>query len=52
MNERSETEQAAIGEPTSYDVATVEAKWQQVWEDLQPFVADDAAVLVAGVSSV
>ncbi|MEO9323584.1 leucine--tRNA ligase [Nocardioides sp. C4-1] len=33
------------GEATSYDVASVEAKWQQVWEDLQPFVADDAAVL-------
>ncbi|WP_139978346.1 leucine--tRNA ligase [Nocardioides litoris] len=38
----AETEQQA--EPTSYDVAAVEAKWQQVWDELQPFVADDAAV--------
>ena len=29
---------------TTYDVAAVEARWKQVWEDLQPFVADDAAV--------
>ena len=32
-------------ERTSYDVHEVESKWQQVWEDLQPYVADDRAVL-------
>jgi leucyl-tRNA synthetase len=40
-----QTDRAEQAEPTSYDVATVEAKWQQVWDDLQPFVADEAAVL-------
>ena len=38
-----QTEQQA--ERTSYDVHEVESKWQQVWEDLQPYVADDRAVL-------
>ena len=28
-----------------YDVHEVEARWQQVWEDLQPFTASDDAVL-------
>ena len=28
-----------------YDIHAVEQKWQQVWEDLDPFRADDAAVL-------
>ncbi len=32
-------------ERTSYDVQEVESKWQRVWEDLQPYVADDRAVL-------
>ncbi len=32
-------------EQTSYDVHAVEAKWRPVWEELQPFRADDAAVL-------
>ena len=32
-------------ERTSYDVHEVESKWQRVWEDLQPYVADDRAVL-------
>ena len=32
-------------EAATYDVAAVEAKWQQVWAELQPFVADDAAVI-------
>ncbi|QBR91659.1 leucine--tRNA ligase [Nocardioides euryhalodurans] len=32
-------------EQTSYDVHAVEAKWRPVWEELQPFAADDAAVL-------
>ncbi|MBS42139.1 MAG: leucine--tRNA ligase [Nocardioides sp.] len=31
-------------DPTTYDVKAVEAKWQQVWDDLQPFVASDEAV--------
>ncbi|WP_219924488.1 leucine--tRNA ligase [Nocardioides campestrisoli] len=28
----------------SYDVASVEAKWRGVWDELQPFKADDEAV--------
>ena len=28
-------------EQASYDVHAVEEKWQQVWEDLAPFRADD-----------
>jgi leucyl-tRNA synthetase len=28
-----------------YDVHAVEARWQRVWDDLQPFVASDEAVL-------
>lgn len=32
-------------DPTTYDVAEVEAKWQKVWNDLQPFVASDDVVL-------
>ncbi len=28
----------------SYDVASVEAKWRRVWDELQPFKADDEAV--------
>ena len=31
--------------PTSYDVHAVEAKWLPVWEELDPFRADDDAVL-------
>ncbi len=42
MSEQTEQETA---EPTAYDVHAVEAKWQRVWDDLQPFVADDQAVL-------
>ncbi len=30
--------------PTSYDASAIEQKWQQVWTDLDPFRADDAAV--------
>ncbi|NYE37794.1 leucyl-tRNA synthetase [Nocardioides cavernae] len=26
---------------TTYDIAATETKWQQVWEDLEPFRADD-----------
>ncbi len=29
------------GERSSYDIEATEAKWQRVWEDLQPFRADD-----------
>ncbi len=32
-------------ERTSYDVHEVEAKWQRVWDELQPYTADDHAVL-------
>ena len=32
-------------EPAHYDVHAVEAKWLPVWEELQPFRADDAPVL-------
>lgn len=31
-------------EAEQYDVAAVEQKWQQVWAELDPFRADDAAV--------
>ncbi len=31
-------------EPASYDVHAVEAKWQPVWEKIDPFRADDEAV--------
>ncbi|GAB2883132.1 leucine--tRNA ligase [Nocardioides pacificus] len=29
------------GEPTTYDVVAVQEKWQQVWDRLDPFTADD-----------
>ena len=32
-------------ETTSYDVAEVEAKWERVWAEIDPFRADDKAVL-------
>ena len=32
-------------EQATYDVHAVEQKWRQVWADLDPFRADDAAVL-------
>ena len=32
-------------EPDGYDVQAVQAKWLPVWQQLQPFRADDAAVL-------
>ncbi|MGA8845894.1 MAG: leucine--tRNA ligase [Nocardioides sp.] len=31
--------------PTTYDAAAIERKWQQVWAELDPFRADDAAVI-------
>jgi leucyl-tRNA synthetase len=41
MSEQTEE----TGERTSYDVHEVETKWRRVWDDLQPFVADDQVVL-------
>jgi leucyl-tRNA synthetase len=32
-------------EPDTYDVQAAQAKWLPVWQQLQPFRADDAAVL-------
>ncbi len=32
------------GEAATYDVEAVQAKWQQVWDELEPFRADDDAV--------
>ncbi|WP_134766197.1 leucine--tRNA ligase [Nocardioides sp. 1609] len=32
------------GEAATYDVRSVEQKWQRVWAELDPFRADDAAV--------
>ncbi len=42
MSEQTEQE---TGDRTSYDVHAVETKWQRVWDDLQPYVADDQVVL-------
>ncbi len=38
MSESSQGQEAA-----TYDVAAVEAKWQRVWADLDPFRADDGS---------
>ena len=35
------SEQVQQEEPTSYDVRAVEEKWRPVWDELQPFRADD-----------
>jgi len=35
-------------EPAAYDIQAVEDKWQPVWEELQPFRADDDVVLGGG----
>jgi len=43
MSEEQVADQADSGAAT-YDAATVEAKWQPVWERLQPFRADDDVV--------
>jgi leucyl-tRNA synthetase len=37
-------EGATEGGAATYDIAAVEEKWYQVWEDLQPFQASDAVV--------
>ncbi|GAB2984126.1 leucine--tRNA ligase [Nocardioides montaniterrae] len=42
MSEQSEQQ---VTEPASYDVHGVEEKWLPVWEKLEAFKADDAAVL-------
>ena len=34
-------EQSTAQEPETYDIAATERKWQPVWEELQPFRADD-----------
>ena len=39
------SEQPDQTERASYDVHGVETKWQRVWDELQPFAADDRAVL-------
>ena len=39
------SEQPEQTERASYDVHGVEMKWQRVWDELQPFAADDRAVL-------
>ncbi len=39
------SEQPDQTERASYDVHGVETKWQRVWDELQPFTADDRAVL-------
>ena len=38
----TETGETGDGAGTTYDVPTVEQKWQQVWDELDPFRADDA----------
>ena len=35
------SEQVQQEEPTSYDVRAVEERWRPVWDELQPFRADD-----------
>ncbi|HYH34797.1 MAG TPA: leucine--tRNA ligase [Nocardioides sp.] len=39
------SEQPAQEQQATYDVHAVEAKWRPVWEELQPFAADDDAVV-------
>ena len=41
----NQSEQTGHSERASYDVHEVEARWQRVWDDLQPYVASDQAVL-------
>ena len=41
MTQDSGATHEADGERASYDIAATEAKWQPVWEELQPFRADD-----------
>ncbi|MCW2832650.1 MAG: leucine--tRNA ligase [Nocardioides sp.] len=42
MNETHEAPEAQdTDQAATYDVGAVETKWQRVWEDLQPFRADD-----------
>src|SRR4051794_7206116 len=38
------SEEQVVTEAATYDAAAVEAKWQPVWEELQPFRADDDVV--------
>ena len=41
MTQDSGATHETAGERSSYDIAATEAKWQPVWEELQPFRADD-----------
>ena len=43
MSEEQVATQADTGAAT-YDAAAVQAKWQPVWEEMQPFRADDDVV--------
>ena len=38
------SEEQVVTEAATYDAAAVQAKWQPVWEELQPFRADDDVV--------
>ncbi|UFN44384.1 leucine--tRNA ligase [Nocardioides okcheonensis] len=40
MNPEQTTTESSHGE-TTYDIAATETKWQRVWEELDPFRADD-----------
>jgi len=45
MSEQSQTDAA---EAATYDVTAVQAKWLPVWDKLEPFRADDAAITDGG----
>jgi len=41
MSQDTGAQHETAGERATYDIAATETKWQGVWEDLQPFRADD-----------
>ena len=41
MNAEQSSGHSTQHEPETYDIAATERKWQPVWEELQPFRADD-----------
>ncbi|RYB91106.1 leucine--tRNA ligase [Nocardioides oleivorans] len=41
MNPEQSTHPESSQDAATYDIAATETKWQQVWDDLQPFRADD-----------
>jgi leucyl-tRNA synthetase len=43
-HEAPENDQAASDQAATYDVEAVQAKWQPIWDKLEPFRADDEAV--------